>query len=289
MATPFIYREAAPGQQAVQYADMENRAEIERQKRLNDLFLAMSQQGTEFARTAGQSSAARNNSAMRSAEAEKDRALQREGYKSAEQIAAGKVASADADRKRRDDAQAEFDKQDQYNRAVAMFNAGSADAANLNSGRLQPPDISALIKRGYAKIGPNGVWTSAYPHPGPALVTPAGQQMDTIESIRARTRARAGMGGGVQVPFTGTVNEHSVPQDFVPSYPQTPVYPPSEFEQGYPTVIPQDEIIRRATIPQSYDEAINPRPYIPPPPVFDDYLSTDEPPKRRIPGAYIPY
>jgi hypothetical protein len=188
MATPFIYREAAPGQQAVQYAQLQEQADADRRRILAQTYHDMSTQGTEMARTNAQMAATRSQMNQRSAEAEKDRALQRERYKSAEAVAAGITKATEDAWARRDKAQADYETAAAKQQAEAFFQAGETDAAMMNDPKV-PQALKDKIAAGRnVRPGPNGLWVNA--HPNPALQLPGVQTIDDIKRRQAEADAR---------------------------------------------------------------------------------------------------
>lgn len=188
MATPFIYRESAPGQQAVQYAQLQEQADADRRRILAQTYRDMSTQGTEMARTNAQMAATRSQMNQRSAEAEKDRALQREGYKSAEAVAAGRTKATEDAWARREKAQADYDSAAAKQQAEAFFQAGETDAAMMNDPKV-PQALKDKIAAGRnVRPGPNGLWVNA--HPNPALQLPGVQTIDDIKRKQSEAAAR---------------------------------------------------------------------------------------------------
>jgi hypothetical protein len=131
MATPFVYREAAPGQQAVQYAQLQEQGEADRRRIIAQAYHDMSTQGPEMARNNAQMAATQSQMNQRSAEAAKDRDLQREGYKSAEAVATGKTNATEDAWDRRAKAQTDAYAAEVKRQAEAFFQVGETDASMM--------------------------------------------------------------------------------------------------------------------------------------------------------------
>jgi len=188
MANNFIYREAAPGQQAVQYAQLQEQADADRRRILAQTYHDMSAQGADMARTNAQMATTRSQMNQRSAEAEKDRALQREGYKSAESVAAGRTKATEDAWARRDKAQADYDAAAAKQQAEAFFQAGETDAAMMNDPKV-PQALKDKIAAGRnVRPGPNGLWINA--HPNPALQLSGVQSIEDVKRRAAEATAR---------------------------------------------------------------------------------------------------
>jgi hypothetical protein len=202
MATPFVYREAAPGQQAVQYAQLQEQGDADRRRILAQTYHDMSTQGTEMARTNAQMAATRSQMNQRSAEAEKDRALQREGYKSAESVAAGRTKATEDAWDKRAKAQTDYEAAETKRQAEAFFQAGETDAAMMNDPKV-PQALKDKIAAGRnVRPGPNGLWVNA--HPNPALQLPG---VTTIEERKRRlAESKAQNRALVQPGAAGDVN-----------------------------------------------------------------------------------
>lgn len=323
MPNNFIYRESAPGQQAVQYAQLQEQADADRRRILAQTYRDMSTQGTEMARTNAQMAATRSQMNQRSAEAEKDRALQREGYKSAETVAAGRAKAAEDAWDKRAKAQTDFETAETKRQAEAFFQAGETDAAMMNDPKV-PQALKDKIAAGRnVRPGPNGLWVNA--HPNPALQLPGVQTIDDIKRKQSEAAAR-NRALVTPVPSPGprppSSTDFTVPLDRssgpVVPYPdrEAPAPFPSTYE-GWLDYNPEPKAVSprvpfsnigrlrmedeqrmqdmgyydqreqqgMTVVPQ--EEIIQYRPRVPVP--VDEFIPTYDPPVRRIPGAFLPY
>ena len=205
MATaPFVYREAAPGQQAVQYAQLQEQGESDRRRTIAQAYHDMSTQATEMARNNAQMAAARSQMNQRSAELEKDRALQREGYQSAENIQAGRTKATEDAWDRRAKAQTDAEAAEVKRQARAFFQAGFSDAAMMNDPKV-PQAVKDKISLGRnVRPSPDGkTWVNA--HPDPDLPEKGMQTMDDLKAAEAARNAgiRASVQPGASGDKTG--------------------------------------------------------------------------------------
>ena len=255
MATaPFVYREAAPGQQAVQYAQLQEQGEADRRRTIAQAYHDMSTQATEMARNNAQMAATRSQMNQRSAEAEKDRALQREGYKSAEAVAAGRTKATEDAWDRRAKAQTDAEAAEVKRQARAFFQAGFSDAAMMNDPKV-PQAVKDKISLGRnVRPSPDGLsWVNA--HPDPDLPT----NVETIPGVDARSSAlrRGAAGLTPRPPFSPNTTVTPVPSlgprppastDFrVPTTPgPAPVTPrTSRSLDGWTSKPPPDAVVPR--------------------------------------------
>lgn len=281
MATPFIYTNPAAGQQAVQYAQLQAQDDADKRRLLGATLHDMSVQGIEAGRNNAQMGYSRAQLMNRSAEAERDRALQREGYRSAESINTARSAAIDAERTRRAAEQTAYEKDQLLRQQQAFFQAGETDAAMMNDPKVDKAIKQKIAQGRNVKPGANGLWVNA--HPNPALLAPA---IPTIADLRAKqasalgaNRALLGTPEVPQVPFSPNTVVTPMPSpgytprvtdfDIPVEYPGGPIIdvPPLE-------VVPQDEILKYSPLPQ-----------VP----FDEYLPSYDAPRRRVPFAILPY
>ncbi len=311
MATNFIYTNPSAGQQAVQYAQLQAQDDADKRRLLGATLHDMSVQGIEAGRNNAQMGYSRAQLMNRSAEAERDRALQREGYRSAESINTARSAAIDAERTRRATEQAAYEKDQLLRQQQAFFQAGETDAAMMNDPKVDKAVKAKIAQGRNVKPGANGLWVNA--HPNPALLAPA---LPTIADLKAKQAAATGANRAlispgytpveqpaapIAVPFTSGTGDvgHVVPpriqsMDFGGwseggwnSVPRTEApMPPVEFRPTMGDLRMLDSNIPSAPaprIPSTYDEWINPQ--VP----FDEFIPTYNEPRRRVPFAILPY
>lgn len=272
MAEPFIYREAAPGQQAVQYAQIQAQQEMDRDRMNNELYRAMSQQATQLGVGSQQAAISRAHMQQRQAENEKDRELARQGYTNAQTVAginsgvrggivdARLKAQMDADT-----AALKLQAQDNYSRGISF-------AEMLNNSATPLSLKQKLMQSGDVVMGPNGVWRSRHANP---------DQVESIGDIQSRFQPVTGIPGPVggripsamdSMPSRSRMLQAGPPPvgPRVSDFPSAPPGP-SPFETPGFKVFRQSDFIPQP--PPAYDASGNEyrRPAIP-----SDYMSNGE-------------
>jgi hypothetical protein len=238
--TPFVYREAAPGQQAVSYAQMQANADLERNKMVNDMY-------SNILRNATTQSANMGNMALTRSQMDRDtgRDAQRKlEFDQSMQLERDRIAAIESANKQRNaDIQAEKDAEHDRQYDSWLRYAESINARGLQPGERLPAGL--IVENG--KVVP-------LMRPRVAATPPGiGSHMDSINSIRNRIRGNLGVN---PVPSPGL--RAPSPTDFqipISQLGQPEIVEPSPYEQSFPTTVPQSEILRFA-YPDNYEDQI---------------------------------
>lgn len=184
----FVFTDPVAAQQATQYAQLAAQEQAANDQAFND-WMRIGTQGRVAQQNAQQQMLMNQNQmAQRAAEAEKDRALAREGYGNAKSIAeinVGQRADVMKSRQAADDA---------ANKAFMLenFNRGSSFAEMLNNKDTPLSLKQRLMQSGDVVMGPDGVWRSRHANPNP---------VETIGDISQRVGGipgSMGVGGKLQ-------------------------------------------------------------------------------------------
>lgn len=222
----FIFSDAVPAQQAVQYAQLANQEQAQADQAFNERMRNATQGRIAQNNSQQQMMMSQNQMAQRAAEAEKDRALQREGYGSAEKVA-GLRADVYGDKIK---AQQTADDAFLKRQALENFSRGNSFAETLNNPATPLHLKQKLMESGDVVMGPDGLWRSRHANPNP---------VESIDSIRAALQPVKGipgsMGVGGRLPAAmDTIPSRSRMLQMRPP-PSTPDFPsapdgPSPFE-----------------------------------------------------------
>jgi hypothetical protein len=280
MAEPFIFREAAPGQQAVQYAQLQAQQEMDQNRLNNDLYRAMSQQATQLGIGSQQAAISRNQMLQRQAENEKDRELTRQGYTNAQTVAGITAGPRDDAIKARQAADAADLKQ----RNRDLWSMGDAYEKTVNSPdvlKMDPAVVKRMKESGHLYRGDDGLWHNRYPNPD-AVVESIGDIRQRYEGIPGSMGVGGKLMPGINsMPPRSMMLNRAVPVSDFPSAPPGP----SPFETDGFRVFRQSDF---SEVPEdNYDRAVRFNSPVAVP--VSEFQSTDYQPKSRVPYSFLPY
>lgn len=246
----FVFTDPVAAQQAVQYAQLASQDQAAEAQAFNDRMRIGTQGRISQQNNQQQQMMNQYQMQQRAAENEKDRELARQGYTNAQTVAGIAYGGKSAPVDARLKAQQNADAAALAKQAVDNFAMGNDYAAIINNKTIPDSIKRKFIESGHVTVDQRtGLYVGRYPNPA-------------AESISGILNKRAGMG-----PSTISVTPMPSPGPRVPS--------PSDFSvpveyPGGPSVF---------TAPRQSDFAVP----------FDEFLSTDAPPRTKLPGAYLPY
>lgn len=179
----FVFTDPVAAQQAVQYAQLASQEQAAMDQAFNDRIRTGTQGRISQQNAQQQQMMNQYQMQQRAAEAEKDRALAREGYLNAQTVAGIAAGPRDEAIKARQAA----DVAAQKAFALENFNRGSSFAQTLNDPKTPTSLKQKLMQSGDVEMGPDGVWRSRHLNPNP---------VESIDDIRR---------GLQSVPVPGTV------------------------------------------------------------------------------------
>lgn len=181
----FVFTDPVAAQQAVQYAQLANQEQAQADQAFNDRIRTGTQGRISQQNAQQQMMLNQSQLAQRSAEAEKDRELARQGYVNAQTVAGITAGPRDDAIKARQAADMAANKMF----LEENFNRGTSFARTLNDPATPQTLKQKLMQSGDVEMGPDGFWRSRHVNPN---------QAESIDDIRGRMHT---------VPVPGTVVE----------------------------------------------------------------------------------
>lgn len=231
----FVFTDPVAAQQAVQYGQLANQEQAQRDQAFNEAFRNLGQQNIARQNTQQQMMMNQAQMANRAAEAEKDRQLARQGYTSAETIAGAKTAQRASEIK----AQNDYDAVMQRKQAEQNHLLGKSYSDILNNKSIPEIQKTKFRESGLVTMDPaTGLWVPVHPAPPPV----AGGVQSISDLLNKR---RLGMGPSTisvtPVPspggFTPQPTDFRVPVEY-PGGPLTEPLPTSPVRQADMTAPP---------------------------------------------------
>lgn len=182
----FVFTDPVAAQQAVQYAQLANLEQSQADQAFNERMRNATQGRIAQQNTQQQMLMNQNQLAQRSAEAEKDRELARQGYTSAQTVAGITAGQRDNVLKAREASDAAA------NKAFSLenFNRGSSFAEMLNNANTPLSLKQKLMQSGDVVMGPDGIWRSRHTNPN---------ALESIGDIQSRFQPVQGIPGSMGV------------------------------------------------------------------------------------------